>query len=233
MWRKKIKVLTFDLDDTLWECMPVIEKAELKLRKWLNTHYPKITSKYSVDDFFDFRVSISKMHSAHSHDFTFIRQQLLYNSAINSGYNQQIAAEVRDLGVELFITERSNVNLYDDVIPTFKILAKHFRLGALTNGNVNLAKTELAHYFNFTLNAITVGYPKPDSRFFQHACRLAKANAAEIIHIGDHPEHDIKGATESGIKSIWINRNKDNWPDLPKPNYTIISLSELPGLLLS
>ncbi|MFV2060768.1 MAG: HAD family hydrolase [Gammaproteobacteria bacterium] len=230
---KKIKVLTFDLDDTLWECMPVIEKAENKLRKWLNNNYPEITSKYSIADFNEYRNTISKQYSDSSHDFTFIRKKLLYNCAINSGYSQKIATDVLNLGFELFITERSNVELYDDVIPSFKILSNNFRLGALTNGNVDIAKTSLLPYFDFFLNSITAGYPKPDTRFFQHACNLAEVDASEIVHIGDHPVHDIQGAAESGITSIWLNRNKSEWPDLPKPDNTIISLKELPDLLIT
>ncbi len=229
---KKIKVLTFDLDDTLWECMPIIEKAEQKLREWLNNHYPKITSSYSIEEFFNYRVILSNQYSDKAHDFSFIRQKLLFDCAINSGYSQKIATEVRNRGFDVFITERSNVTLYNDVIPAFKILSKQFRLGALTNGNVDLSKTELNTYFSFTLNAITVGYPKPDSRFFQHACNLANVDSSEIIHIGNHPVHDVQGATEFGIESVWLNRNKSQWPDLPKPNNTIESLNELHDLLL-
>jgi len=228
----KFKVLTFDLDDTLWECMPVIEQAELKLRKWLDSHYPAITTKYSVDAFFDYRVRISNNLPEFAHDFSYIRQTLLYNIAVDSGYSQKIAADVRDLGFEIFITERSNVKLYDDVIPSFTILANHFKLGALTNGNVDLTKTILHPFFSFTLNAITVGYPKPDSRFFEHACKLADVDSSEILHIGDHPVHDIHGAINAGIKTVWLNRNNTEWPDLPKPDNIISSLSELPDLLL-
>lgn len=230
---KQFKVLTFDLDDTLWECLPVIEKADIKLRTWLETHYPKITSKYTNDAFFDYRTNIVNNHPEYAHDFSFIRQTQLLNIALDSGYTQNIAEKVRDLGFEVFITERSNVELYDDVIPSFKILCKYFRLGALTNGNVDLSKTDLNSYFNFTLNAVTAGCAKPDSRFFQHACNLANVEASEILHIGDHPIHDINGAIQAGLKTVWLNRNNKKWPDLPKPDNIIYSLNELPDLLLN
>lgn len=233
MQTRKFKVLTFDLDDTLWECMPVIEKAEIKLRSWLEAHYPKITTKYSINAFFDYRVNIVKCHPDYAHDFSFIRKKLLLNIALDSGYSYTVAEKIQDDGFDVFITERSNVELYDDVIPSFKILSKHFRLGALTNGNVDLSKTVLYPYFSFTLNSITAGYPKPDSRFFQHACNLANVNAAEIVHIGDHPVQDIHGAIKAGIETVWLNRNNDIWPDLPEPNNIISSLNELPDLLLN
>ena len=32
---KKIKMITFDLDDTLWDNRPTILKAEIDTRKWI------------------------------------------------------------------------------------------------------------------------------------------------------------------------------------------------------
>jgi len=32
---KKIKLITFDLDDTLWDNVPTIKKAEVDTRKWI------------------------------------------------------------------------------------------------------------------------------------------------------------------------------------------------------
>ncbi len=231
MQYQQFKVLTFDLDDTLWECLPVIEQAEQKLREWLTRHYPKITARYSSSALADNRHSISQNNPKKAHDFSFIRQTQLFNIALDSGYSEQIAAQVRDCGSEVFITERSNIILYEDVIPVFKLLSKDYRLGALTNGNVDLSKTELDSYFDFTLNAITAGFAKPDNRFFLQACALANVDASEILHIGDHPVHDIQGASNAGIATVWLNRKNTNWPDLPKPTNIIFSLKELPKIL--
>jgi len=232
MQDKKFKVVTFDLDDTLWECLPVIQKAEIKLRQWLDSYYPKITSTFSIDDFINYRQKIVDNNPDYAFDFSYIRQTFLYNIAIESGYSETTASLLQQQGFEIFITERSNVVLYDDVIPAFTILSQHFQLGALTNGNVDLTKTLLHSYFNFTLNATTAGYAKPDSRFFEYACNLAKVAACDIVHIGDHPEHDVQGANGVGIETVWLNRNNTEWPDLPKPNNIIFSLNELPKLLL-
>ncbi|VAW91204.1 Putative FMN hydrolase; 5-Amino-6-(5'-phosphoribitylamino)uracil phosphatase [hydrothermal vent metagenome] len=233
MQTQQFKVITFDLDDTLWECMPVIERAELKLRKWLEINFPLITSKYSSKDCIKFREKVSARHPEHAYDFTFLRKKQLYHVALESGYNTKIAQNISDQGFHIFITERSNVKLYDDVIPSFNKLVQHFQLGALTNGNVDLSKTKLDNYFNFSLNAITAGYLKPDYRFFKQACKLATVDASEILHIGDHPIHDINGAKNAGMEAIWLNRNNNVWPDLPRPNKIIYSLSELPNLLLN
>ena len=41
-----IKVIAFDLDDTLWAVKPVIIRAEQRLDSWLKTHVPEL--RYDV-----------------------------------------------------------------------------------------------------------------------------------------------------------------------------------------
>jgi FMN phosphatase YigB (HAD superfamily) len=41
-----IKVITFDLDDTLWAIAPVIEKANQRMLAWMNHHTPKFSQAY-------------------------------------------------------------------------------------------------------------------------------------------------------------------------------------------
>jgi len=56
-------------------------------------------------------------------------------------------------------------------------------------------------------------------------------SAADCIHVGDHPEHDIQGAKNAGISSVWLNRQQQIWPgDEPPADYEISSLHDLPGL---
>ena len=39
---KNIKMITFDLDDTLWDNMPTITKAELETIKWIEDQLGKV-----------------------------------------------------------------------------------------------------------------------------------------------------------------------------------------------
>jgi len=43
------KLICFDLDDTLWPCMPTIELAEQTLYNWLAKNKPEITQKYNIE----------------------------------------------------------------------------------------------------------------------------------------------------------------------------------------
>ena len=37
-----IQLITFDLDDTLWDVTPVMQDAEAALRNWLTLHAPRL-----------------------------------------------------------------------------------------------------------------------------------------------------------------------------------------------
>jgi len=41
-----IRTITIDLDDTLWDIMPVIQRAEMLLRDWLARYYPRMTERF-------------------------------------------------------------------------------------------------------------------------------------------------------------------------------------------
>jgi FMN phosphatase YigB (HAD superfamily) len=43
-----IKLITFDLDDTLWETAPAIVSAEAMLRDWLAEHAPKLGNSFAA-----------------------------------------------------------------------------------------------------------------------------------------------------------------------------------------
>ena len=39
-------LVTFDLDDTLWDVRPVLERAELRVGIWLREHCPRVLEQF-------------------------------------------------------------------------------------------------------------------------------------------------------------------------------------------
>ncbi len=46
----QVRIIAFDLDDTLWPCMPTINRAEDILYQWLARFYPRITEGYDAEE---------------------------------------------------------------------------------------------------------------------------------------------------------------------------------------
>ena len=72
-----IRCITFDLDDTLWDCAPLIEGAERAFYAWLCERYPEIGEHFSMDELVRDRREFFYRLPHMLHDFTYLRKQWL------------------------------------------------------------------------------------------------------------------------------------------------------------
>jgi putative hydrolase of the HAD superfamily len=122
--------------------------------------------------------------------------------------------------------------VFPEVRPALARLGQSFTLIALTNGNANLSKIGLREMFDAVISAASTGAAKPDREIFAAAVRAGGATAAETLHVGDHPEHDVHGARQAGLKAIWVNRKGEKWPaDLPEPDDVVQDIGHLAELM--
>ncbi len=224
----RIRAITLDLDNTLWAIDPVIRRAEAALWEWLTENYPRIPAQFSAEGLLEVRESVMEEHWDKSHDFRFLRKKVLEKIAVDSGYT----AELVEPAFAVFDHARNQVDLYPDVMPGLEMLASSFVLVAVTNGNANLETIGIRYLFHDVVAAAEVGYAKPARPIFDQAIASSGCPPAEILHVGDHPETDIQGARDAGLRTAWINRNNAAWPDdLPEPDAVVTTIPELQELL--
>ena len=68
------RVISLDLDDTLWPVAPVIAAAEKALFDWLKSRYPQAAQGHSVGSMRSLRASIAAQFPKHSHDLSCLRR---------------------------------------------------------------------------------------------------------------------------------------------------------------
>ena len=223
-----IKVLSFDLDDTLWPCSPTILRAEKLLYKWLSDHVPEITQNYDIYQLRDQRRSLFNQYPELAFDLT----QLRIRSFELLAEEFNLADDWIEPAFEIFYEARQQVTLYDDVIPVLDELKKDFKLVSLTNGNADTVKTGVDHWFDFALNSASVGKLKSEPDIYRQVQKLANIDSRQMVHIGDDPVHDITGAKAAGVLAIWLNRQQKQWTlDDCEPDAVISNLHELPEIL--
>jgi 2-haloalkanoic acid dehalogenase type II len=106
------------------------------------------------------------------------------------------------------VTEaRQQVELYPDVVPAMDRLAARYPLLALTNGNADLERTGVAHWFTGIVSAGDAGVGKPDARIFHLACERLGLAPGEVLHVGDDLELDVCGALDAGLQAAWVHRD--------------------------
>jgi putative hydrolase of the HAD superfamily len=217
-------VLSFDLDDTLWAVEPVIMAAEAAMLSWLTENHPQIMRGHDRESLRAMRVAIAGRFPERSHDMTFLRHRALTEMFAAAG--QPVAHA--DEAFEVFYAERNRVKLYDEVEASLQRLSKSYRLFALSNGNADLQRCGIAHWFEGHITAISAGAAKPDARIFNRLLDEARVEAAQVLHIGDDPQLDVVGAAQAGMQAAWLNRNAKAWPaHLPPPSRTISTLEDL------
>lgn len=223
-----IRAITLDLDDTLWEIGPVIRRAEADLWQWLSDNYPEIPRKFSTDDLLQLRLQVANEFQEHSHDFRFLRKKVLEQVALDCGYTTDLV----DPAFAVFDAARNRVEFYPDVLPALEELSNEFTVIAVTNGNANLQTIGIRHLFHEVVTAVSAGCAKPGRPIFDEAVSRAGVQAAEVLHVGDHPAIDIVGAMEAGLRTAWMNRNGNTWPgELTAPDAEVNTVAELRTLL--
>jgi putative hydrolase of the HAD superfamily len=223
-----IKVLSFDLDDTLWPCSPTILRAENLLFHWLMENVPVITQRYDVTQLRKKRRLLINNNPELAHDLTLLRIKSFEQLA----QEFELAHDWIEPAFDIFYEARQQVTLFDDVKPVLDELKKTFKLVSLTNGNASTVKTGVDHWFDFALNSASVGKLKSEPEIYWQVQQLANIEARQMVHVGDDPVNDVAGAKSAGAFAIWLNRKQQQWSLAScQPDAVITSLHELPMLL--
>ena len=226
----RIQVLSFDLDDTLWDGSAVILHAEQAMLNWMQQHTPDILNTYSKEQLREHKFQFIKRNPQLMNRISEARQAYLSElfSQFKYADHQQKAADC----FQTFYNARQQVTLFDGVTEALEKLKQHYRLIAITNGNADIALTGLADYFEFSLNAEDFEQPKPHSDIFHAALKQANITASECLHVGDHPEHDMLGAHKMGMATCWLKDGKRQWNQDFSAHLDIAHVSELVPILL-
>lgn len=225
-----IQVVTFDLDNTLWDVGQTIRRAEQSLRQWMQNNTPGALEVYASDAIEGIRADVVARNPSHRHDLSFLRTEMLRSCMLESGLSQQQAQESAQAAFDVFFVGRNDVVFFHDALKVLENLSQEYRLFALTNGNADIQRVGIGQYFTGAVSSADVGASKPDPAMFSAVLSQAKVPAAQAVHIGDHLSDDILGANRAGMHSIWFNRDGAYENDgSSKPSAEVQSLSALPN----
>lgn len=226
-----IKVIAFDLDDTLWDVKPVLLRAERILDEFLSSNFPML--QYDVVSMRELRHEVLADHPDLIKRITEFRRHIIERAMIKSGILAEEAESFSLDAIQVFLKARHEIEFFDDVIPVLEKLSTEFVLGVLTNGNADIRRLGLQKYFKFSYAAEEIGAPKPATDLFHIALKHTRTSPGEMVYVGDDLLHDVTSANQVGINSIWVNRKRKEEPDKEDvgshPDETIYNIEELPN----
>lgn len=133
---------------------------------------------------------------------------------------------------ELFMLT-ANWHVFPDARPALTALRQRgVVIGAVSNWVWQLPELlhslELVSHFDFIAASARIGYEKPQPEIFEWALEQARVAPSEALHVGDHLDADVHGATAAGIPAVLIDRHQRfTAADLPADAPLIRSLTEL------
>lgn len=228
----KIKLIIFDVGDTLIDVLRVFQDSDIKILKKLydikisKKEYPKIIDQINLD------VAKSNKPTTSKGFIKILLKTILKTSRVSKKE------------IERYDHESSGVNwmrasLFPDVLPVVKILRKKYYLATLSNTDDKvlhkkvLRNTKLHPHFHIHVDSDAFGVRKPHPKIFLSVLKHFRVKPGEAIMVGDLPLADIVGGNHLGIKTVLLNRRKLPYHlnGLKKPDFEISSLKQLPAVL--
>ena len=147
---KEIKLITFDLDDTLWDNVPTIKRAEIDTRRWIEDRVGKIEWG-DFNDFLSLREKLIKKDPVIEWDISKLRKEI-FRKKLEHVSPKNLRDEIVEEAFNIFINKRHEVKLFDGVESALSLLSSKYSLGVLTNGNADVYKFNIGKYFKFAIS---------------------------------------------------------------------------------
>lgn len=226
-----IELVTFDLDNTLWETDNVIRRAETASREWMTRRLPEFGERFDSASLWALRAEVVESQPEIAHDVSQLRLAVLRRAARVCGCSDEQARSHAAGAFEEFLRLRHEISYYEGALETLDLLADRYTLGALTNGNADFARLGLDRYFAFGFTAGDVGASKPDPAMFEAALRHTGVSPSATVHVGDQPVDDIEGARGVGMHTIWVNFGGGADGSAVGASAAVSRLDELPAVI--
>jgi putative hydrolase of the HAD superfamily len=128
------------------------------------------------------------------------------------------------------------LRLFDETREVVAAVAEIAAVGLVTNGPTAIQRPkiellELEPLFPVIVVSEEVDAWKPDPRIFEIALERSGVAAEDAIYVGDSAEHDVPGAHAAGLRAVWVNRLRIDWPGARPPDAEIHHLYHLLPLL--
>jgi len=181
-----IKLLSFDLDNALYDNQPVIAKAESVSSAYLNEQFQLQNKQFSFDKFMHIRQVLLASGDIRYENLTLFRRTALKSLCKNLQNADQIVSNAFDL----FIQARSLATISQPIFNMLEKLSKNYTLVSVTNGNCDANKLSIADLFSKNYSASNGLRAKPHPQMLLEAAHDFKIAPHQILHIGDSVSKD-------------------------------------------
>ena len=225
----KITTISFDADGTLWDFEGVMRHALECALDELRRLVPAAPDSLSIETLIAIRNQVAEEQKDRGLTHEAIRLEAFKRTLqFIKSPDDNLAAHLH----ALYLKHRfEDIQFFDDVLPALNALQGHYMMGVLSNGNTYPERCGLGDYFQFVVFAQDYGVQKPDPRLFEIAIGHTGCTKHQLLHVGDSFQNDIIGAKRAGVRSVWLNRQREDNGTGQQHDFEISSLRELTEVL--
>ena len=206
--RHSIEAIVFDLDDTLWPIAPDHPARRGGHGRLDSPQRAEVGARWDVNTLKLLRASLIAANPALRNDVMALRRGTIFAAFEECGGS----ADQAETAFAVFRDARQQVTFYPDALPALRRLAARFRLGVISNGFANVHAV-------VSVSTLKPSFPPMRSAFRNgrahlRACieRMALPASKNALR-RRRPENDVVGPARAGLKTAWINRSGDVWPE--------------------
>ena len=210
MLKQPVTDVFFDLDHTLWDFE---RNSALTYRKVFELHGMDLDLEVFLAIYVPANLRFWKMYREGRITKEALRRRRLQEVFSEMGIRVDTPTidRLADAYIEYLSTHTHLVPYSREILD---YLGGRYRLHIITNGfeEVQARKLQnsgIAAYFTEVVNSERAGVKKPHPAIFRLALRLAGAEPASCVMIGDSLEADILGARAAGLQTLHYNAHND------------------------
>lgn len=229
--KSELRVVSFDLDNTLWNTSATIDAANDALAAFLDSK--KIVQPIRVEKVMGelFRTNKSRYSPLDEQAKAPVHLTLLRKDGIRSileeanGYSVDEAITLSEEAFEIWVQARHDaitLNMAESAVDCLLEISSIQRrdghpiiIGAITDGNSDPKRVQsLAPFFDFCINAERVGVGKPDKRVYMEAIRQVASMPSMKDIFGESPNDLSVDSLEEKVGPFWVHVGDDFTKDV-------------------
>ncbi len=191
-----IKLLSFDLDNCLYDNQRVIIQAERASADYLKRVFLSQNQYFNYADFNKIKLQLSMQDKPEYDDLTLLRKVALKQFCGGLKDSELVAENA----LNQFLVARSKVTIEPEIILLLELLSKRYILVSVTNGNCDINKTTIGKYFSKNYSPGGGFRSKPNPQMLSQVILDFNLKISQLIHIGDSVEKDGGCANHANVK---------------------------------
>ena len=118
-----LKLITFDLDNTLWPVDEVIRQAEKTCSDWIAEHHPSAAAALTAERVRTVRDELVRAHPDYLNNLTRLRRDAMARAFIDAGFKEKEARHIAADAFQVFHDARNRVTFFPGALEVLETLA--------------------------------------------------------------------------------------------------------------